>query len=112
MKALFLAPLFWASLFSSELSSDISNKIPETFLNTPIHIAKQKIFNMFDSSILQTPKLEIIINQKAKINGKWYQHGQKVSKYHIIAIEQNAVILKNAQQTLKLTTRAHHKKTK
>ncbi|PAF52323.1 hypothetical protein [Helicobacter sp. 13S00477-4] len=70
----------------------------------PISIPKQNIPNIFDPQILTKPKLEMIINQKAKINGKWYQIGQIISKYQIIQIEKNFVVLKNKRQILTLKT--------
>ncbi|PAF47220.1 hypothetical protein BKH41_08035 [Helicobacter sp. 12S02232-10] len=101
MKNLWIISLVFSTLFSDAFS--------EIFLNTPIVIPKQRIFNIFDSEILGKPKLEMIINQKAKINGKWYQIGQKVSEYQIIQIQKNSIVLKNFKQTLTLYTQFNKK---
>ncbi|PAF41164.1 hypothetical protein [Helicobacter sp. 11S03491-1] len=73
-------------------------------LKTPISIPKQNIFNIFSPFIIQKPKLEIIINQRAKINGKWYKLHQKFLEYSINEIGKNFVVLENSHQTLTLYT--------
>ncbi|PAF54517.1 hypothetical protein BKH42_01000 [Helicobacter sp. 13S00482-2] len=67
-----------------------------------IVIPPQKIQNFFHPNLPQKMMLEMILNQKAKINGKWYKKGEYFSKYQIFKIENDKVILKKSNNTLTL----------
>lgn len=49
--------------------------------------------------------LEALLNQKAKINGRWIRIGEKISGYTLQAIQDNSVVLQNPNHTLTLHLR-------
>ena len=57
-------------------------------------------------------KLLAIINNKVKINGKWYSLHQKVGSYRLVRIEKGAVLLRQGREKIKLFLRKRDAKIK
>ncbi len=49
------------------------------------------------------PKLTMILNEKAFIDGKWYKENDKISDFQIYKINQDTVFLKKRNKIIKLT---------
>lgn len=62
----------------------------------PIEIPHQNIQNFFDFKADGGMSVEMILNNKAKINGKWYQKGDRLSKYQIYEVKNNHIVLKDS----------------
>ncbi len=63
-------------------------------------IKKPKIHFIKNSN---KPKLSMILNKKAFINGKWYKENEKISDFLIYKINQDTVFLKKRNKIIKLT---------
>lgn len=83
-------------LISFSYSQDVSFEI----------IPKQKIDNFFIPNKKPELKLQIIMNQKVKINGEWYKVGNKILDYQLTKIDYMGVELKNNQNTFYLKIRS------
>lgn len=68
-----------------------------------IEIPHQNIRDFFHSKVYDGDvSLEMILNNKAKINGKWYKKGDRFSKYQIYAVENNHIVLKNSEGLVRI----------
>lgn len=65
-----------------------------------IEIPHQNIQNFFHSRVYSDISIEMIFNNKAKINGKWYKKGDRFLKYQIDEVENNHIVLKNSKGVL------------
>lgn len=65
-----------------------------------IEIPHQNIQNFFHSRVYGDISIEMIFNNKAKINGKWYKKGDRFLKYQIDEVENNHIVLKNSKGVL------------
>lgn len=65
-----------------------------------IEIPHQNIQNFFHSRVYGDISIEMIFNNKAKINGKWYKKGDRFLKYQIDEVENNHIVLKNSRGVL------------
>lgn len=63
----------------------------------PIEIPHQNIQNFFHSKASGDISVEMILNNKVKINGKWYKKGDRFSKYQIYEVENNHIVLKDSE---------------
>lgn len=63
----------------------------------PIEIPHQNIQNFFRSKASGDISVEMILNNKAKINGKWYKKGDRFLKYQIYKVENNHIVLKDSE---------------
>ncbi|PAF47091.1 hypothetical protein BKH46_05070 [Helicobacter sp. 12S02634-8] len=99
MRAICLIGLVGVMLFGEQ-----SYELTKEAFDTPRIIPKQAIFDVFNPEILQKPQLEMIINQKARINGKWFVQGQQFSQYHITHIQRDSVTLSSDYETITLYT--------
>lgn len=66
----------------------------------PIEIPHQNIWNFFHSKAYGDISVEMIFNNKAKINGKWYKKGDRFLKYQIDKVENNHIVLKDSEGIL------------
>jgi hypothetical protein len=57
-------------------------------------------------------KLSAIINNKVKINDKWYRLRQKVGNYRLVRIKKGSVLLRQGREKLKLFLRKRDAKIK
>lgn len=96
VKRLFLILLMFTWVHSDDLEA----------LKTPIFIPKQNIPDMFLLESNATPKLKMIINEKAKIGDIWYRLGQKFRGYVISEITPKSVTLKSHKKILVLRIEA------
>ena len=57
--------------------------------------------------------LQAIINDRVKIDGRWYREGEKMGPYIITKITGNSVLLTNSRKRIRLTIpKKHNKKIK
>ena len=61
---------------------------------------------------IRTYRLYAILNNKAKINRKWYKLGSKVGSYRLVDICNNCVKLKKGRKTLTLYIKRKSRKIK
>lgn len=85
----FLILIFGISIISAEELTLPSIEIPH-----------QNIQNFFHSRVYGDISIEMIFNNKAKINGKWYKKGDRFLKYQIDEVENNHIVLKNSKGVL------------
>lgn len=78
----------------------ISIALAEDLTLRAISIPHQNIQNFFHSQASSEISVEMILNHKVKINGKWYKKGDKLSKYQIEAIKDDSVILRDSKNAL------------
>ena len=72
-------------------------------LSDPFLIVKQKtIINMENNSSTNLFNLQAIFNNKAKINGKWYQVKDKIDEYELSNIQSKSVTLINKDDKIDL----------
>jgi len=55
-------------------------------------------------------ELQAIVNNRAKISGKWYKLGEKVEDFTLSSIKNNGVFLKNNEFKKRLTLRKKNEK--
>ncbi len=55
-------------------------------------------------------ELQAILNNRAKISGKWYKLGEKVEEFTLSSINNNGVFLKNSEFKKRLTLRKKNEK--
>jgi hypothetical protein len=91
---------------------------PITNIYNPFYnpkIIKQAKNNFFIPISTKTEKtkynLEIIFQNKARINGKWYKNGDKLNKYKVV-ITNNKVFLKHKNKIIYLNRKTILKVTK
>ncbi len=109
IKIIFLVFLFISDVFSIEIDNIISsiekmntlNKIPQTipykvydpFSNAkPILNTKSKSINSITPSV-EPISLQTVLNNRAFIDGKWYNCGEKVRDYKVKFIGSDSVVL-------------------
>lgn len=68
----------------------------------PIEIPHQNIQNFFHSKTSGDISVEMILNNKAKINGKWYKKGDRFLKYQIYEVENNHIVLKDSEGVVRI----------
>lgn len=68
----------------------------------PIEIPHQNIQNFFHSKASGDISVEMILNNKAKINGKWYKKGDRFLKYQIYEVENNLIVLKDSEGVVRI----------
>lgn len=68
----------------------------------PIEIPHQNIQNFFHSKTSGDISVEMILNNKAKINGKWYKKGDRFLKYQIYEVENNLIVLKDSEGVVRI----------
>lgn len=56
-------------------------------------ITKEKVFS-----------LEVIFNQKARINAKWYKKGDKIEEFTVVSIKKKSVVLEKNERFVTLHT--------
>ncbi len=54
--------------------------------------------------------LQAIVNDRAKINGKWYKLGEKIDDFTLSSIQSSGVFLKNNEFKKRLTLRKRNEK--
>ena len=54
--------------------------------------------------------LQAIMNNRAKISGKWYRVGDKVAEYKLASVQRNGVFLQNNEYKKRLTLRKKNEK--
>jgi len=65
---------------------------------------KKEIYKLKDTKPKKTQTkyvLEVIFNNKVKINGKWYKNGDAIDNYKILVVDNN-VFLINKHKTISL----------
>jgi len=105
--------IYWMIFSLSLFAMDISNIIDSIDrMNTSAKIPKKIEYNLYDpfssvkpnlntkndtsekiATILEPIILETILNNRAFIDGKWYNKGDKVREFKLITINSDSVVL-------------------
>ncbi len=77
--------------------SDLANPFQKVDLNSSnlIKTSNGEVQVLEEKIVL---KLEVIFNNKAKINDKWYKVGEEVLGFKVVAVNFDTVVLKNGEK--------------